>query len=84
MDLAEIGKHLRAARKKSGLTQAQLALHGGVSRAVVNQLENGAFQDLGAKKILRLCAALGLSLTVISAGAPPVLGDGTFSDEEQP
>lgn len=84
MDLAELGKHIRTTRKKAGLTQARLASQGGVSRAVVNQLENGGIQDLGVRKVLRLCAVLGLSLMIAPAGEPPVLGDGAFSDEEQP
>ena len=83
MDLAELGGYIRMVRKKAGLTQAQLALQGGVCRAVVNQLENGGIPDLGVRKIMRLCSVLGLSLTASPADEPPVLGDGTFADEEQ-
>jgi len=80
--LADLGEHLRKARKMAGMTQARLALQGGVSRAVVNQLENGVLGDLGIRKILRICAVLGLSLKLTAADEPPVLGDGTFSEEE--
>ena len=49
---------LKAARKGSGLTQAQLASRGGTSQATLSAYESGA-KDPSASTFLRLLAAAG-------------------------
>lgn len=64
MYFQEIAAPIREARKDRGLTQAALAELVGLSRTTVNQLENGVFPDLGAKKLLALLSAVGLEIAV--------------------
>lgn len=64
MYIAELGAHIRRARKARGLTQAVLARRVGISRETLNQLEGGLAKDLGFAKILRLLRALDLDLVL--------------------
>jgi transcriptional regulator with XRE-family HTH domain len=48
MNLADIGHLVQTRREALGLSQARLARLGGLSRATINQLENGSLVDLGA------------------------------------
>ena len=49
-------------REALGLTQGRLAALASLSRATVNDLENGAVNDLGLNKVLRLLNVLGVTL----------------------
>jgi len=62
MNLSNIGQIIQQRRKQVGLSQAQLAAMGHLSRATVNQLENGALTDLGATKLFALTNLLGIDL----------------------
>jgi transcriptional regulator with XRE-family HTH domain len=62
MNLADIGQLVQARREGLGLSQARLARLGGLSRATVNQLENGNLVDLGAAKLMALLNLLGMDL----------------------
>jgi transcriptional regulator with XRE-family HTH domain len=62
MQLREVGMHVHDKRKELGLSQAQLAKLAGLSRTTVNQLENGALEDLGYTKLNQLLSILGVSL----------------------
>ncbi len=62
MNLADIGQLVHARRLALGLSQAQLATMGGLSRATVNQLENGSLVDLGAAKLIGLLDLVGINL----------------------
>lgn len=64
MRLQEFGFAIRQARLEQGLTQAELAARAGLSRTTLNQLENGLFPDLGARKLQALLEQVGLSLTL--------------------
>jgi transcriptional regulator with XRE-family HTH domain len=64
MRLPEIGHVIRRARGARNLTQAALASAVGLSRATLNQLENGVVRDLGIRKVLALTNTLGLELVV--------------------
>ena len=64
MKLEEVGHEIRRARLARGLTQAQLASAGGVTRTTLNRLENGLIQDLGIRKVEALLDELGLVLAV--------------------
>ncbi len=62
MNLVDIGQLVQARREALGLSQARLARLAGLSRATINQLENGSLVDLGAAKLLTLLNLLGLDL----------------------
>lgn len=62
MNLVEIGQLVHARRTTLGLSQARLAALGGLSRATINQLENGTLVDLGAAKLLALLDLLGIGI----------------------
>lgn len=63
-----IGHRIRAARDRSGLTQAQLAAHLSVSRAAVAQWETGA-SDPALEKIALIARALRVTPDFLLTGA---------------
>lgn len=63
----ELSAAVKARRSDIGLTQTTLAKLAGLSRATVNQIENGSFKDLSLHRAARLLDTLGLSLTVSPA-----------------
>jgi len=62
MQLVEIGKAVRARREALELSQQQLGKLAGLSRATINQLENGRLKDLGVAKLVSVLGLLALSL----------------------
>lgn len=62
MNLADIGQLVQDRREALGLSQARLARLAGLSRATINQLENGTLVDLGAAKLMALLDLLGMDL----------------------
>ncbi|MGE3348081.1 MAG: helix-turn-helix domain-containing protein [Ramlibacter sp.] len=62
MDLKQLGQLILTRREALGLSQARLAKLGGLSRATINQLENGTLVDLGAAKLIALLNLLGIEL----------------------
>jgi HTH-type transcriptional regulator / antitoxin HipB len=73
MNLQQIGTALRAARKISGQSQQDLAQPLGMSRATISAIENGTVSEIGVRKLMALCAALGLSMHVSAAEKRPTL-----------
>ncbi len=69
MNLTDIGHLVLARRDALGMSQARLARLCGLSRATINQLENGSLVDLGAAKLLALLQLLGIDL-VTQATSP--------------
>ena len=57
-----LGQRIRQARLTRELRQIDLAEQAGLSRSVVNDLENGRPRDLGVSKFYRLAAALGVTM----------------------
>jgi transcriptional regulator with XRE-family HTH domain len=62
MDLIEIGKQIKAARRSRGWSQARLAQAASVSRARLEGLENARIGEIGFKSLLRILHALDLDL----------------------
>ena len=58
MNLEDLGKALKQARKQKQWTQAELGDQLGMSRATVSALE------IGIRKVMALCSLLGLELQV--------------------
>lgn len=73
MNMQEIGAALRAARKKRGLTQAQLANELGMSRATISGIETGQILEIGIRKVVRICGRLGVELAVVARRPYPTL-----------
>lgn len=69
--MAEIGAHVRNARKARGLTQQALAVKAGIARETLSQFEGGVARDLGVAKVLRLLQAVGLELALLDAASRP-------------
>jgi transcriptional regulator with XRE-family HTH domain len=64
MDMNEIGGVVRQARKQRKLSQAQLGQMLGMSRATISGIETGKVIEVGIRKMMALCATLGLELSV--------------------
>ena len=64
MNISEIGAQIREARKKSNLSQAELAKLASMSRSRLSMLETGDAFEIGLHKILRICMILKLELVV--------------------
>jgi len=73
MMLFAIGHAIREARKRQKVTQAEAAKAAGIGRSSLSQIENGAIQDIGIRKVIRVLDFLGLELTTRPKGAPPTL-----------
>lgn len=63
-DLLKIGEQIKGARRRQGLSQRELSLRSGVSRARIEALENQRIPDIGFKNLLRIMNAVGLDLRV--------------------
>ena len=70
MNLPEIGKRIREARMAAGRSQEDIARPLGMSRATVSGIENGTVNEIGVRKLMALCAALGLELNVVAQVRP--------------
>lgn len=70
MTLHDLAPLIHARRTALGLSQDRLAKLCGLSRATVNQLENGTLVDLGAAKLLALLSLVGLELDARAKPAP--------------
>jgi transcriptional regulator with XRE-family HTH domain len=64
VDTVRIGRALRAIRIRSGLSQADVALRAGVSRAFVSKVERGLAQGSDLRRIESICRVLGADLDV--------------------
>lgn len=73
MNFHEIGAVLRDARKASRQSQQELAKRLGMSRATISAIENGTVSEIGVRKLMALCAALGLSIHVSVPNRRPTL-----------
>ena len=72
-DIQEIGELLYRRRKTLGLSQLQVASANGMSRITLSRLENGKLPEIGIRKVMAICATLGLELTVKDASQRPTL-----------
>jgi transcriptional regulator with XRE-family HTH domain len=73
MNMQQIGLILREARKTSGQSQQDVAKPLGMSRATISAIENGTVGEIGVRKLMALCASLGLSMHVAVPEKRPTL-----------
>lgn len=73
MDLNEMGQLVCKARKSRKLSQASLGAQLGMSRATISGIENATVSEIGIRKVLTLCASLGLELLVQEKTKRPTL-----------
>src|SRR5437870_4496202 len=70
MNLEEIGHEIRRFRLGRGLTQAQLADAAHITRTTLNQLENGAINDLSIRRLKAVLDQLDLRLLIDKTPQP--------------
>lgn len=63
MELQEIGALIRDTRKAKKLSQQELGRPLGISRATISGIETGKIAEIGVRKLIAICAALGLEIT---------------------
>lgn len=68
-----MGLILREARRASGQSQQEVAKPLGMSRATISAIENGTVGEIGVRKLMALCASLGLSMHVTVPEQRPTL-----------
>lgn len=73
MNLDDIGQVIREARKSKGLSQDDLGKSLGMSRSTISGIENATVPEIGIRKILSICAALGLELSAHQKTSRPTL-----------
>lgn len=73
MDMEEIGTAVRAARAQRKLSQEQVGKMLGMSRATISGIETGKVAEVGVRKLMALCALLGLEVSVGARRAYPTL-----------
>lgn len=64
MNMQSLGVAIRTARKQRHLTQTDLSQQLGMSRSTLSAIENGTVSEVGIRKVMALCSALGLELAV--------------------
>jgi len=82
MDFATTGRLIREARTQAGLTQASLAARLRMSRATLSKVENGTIEELGIRKIARICDVLNLELSV-HPRRPPTLNEAYAQNRQE-
>jgi HTH-type transcriptional regulator/antitoxin HipB len=73
MDMDQIGTAIRDARKLKDLSQEDIGRLLGMSRATISGIETGKVAEIGVRKLMALCAVLGLELSVSDRRAYPTL-----------
>lgn len=78
---AQLGQLLRSARKRAGLTQAEVGARLGLSQNRVSHLEAHA-DELSFKQLLTWCAVVGLELQLADRGTakPGAQAPGSVAD----
>jgi transcriptional regulator with XRE-family HTH domain len=77
-----LGQVLRAARRRRGLTQLQLADTVNASRDWVNRVERGSAPRAELNLVLRALASVGLTLNAEAGDALPDLEAALWQDDE--
>ena len=81
MYLDDIGLVIQQVRKSRKITQSELATQLGMSRATISGIEKGTISEIGIRKKLSICDALGLELLVRQKSQRPTLQQLLLRDE---
>jgi len=73
MDFEDIGKAIAKERKNQKISQQRLANELWMSRSAISGIENNSIAEIGFRKILRVCSALGLELIIRKKVGRPTL-----------
>jgi len=73
MTLDEIGSLINKTRKNRKLSQAKLGAPLGMSRATISGIENGSIPEIGIRKVMSVCTALGIELVAKEKASRPTL-----------
>src|SRR5688572_24239659 len=79
----QLRQHLRALRKRHGLTQAQLGALLGVSQARIAEIE-GNPGLVSFEQLMKLLSVLGVSLTLQAASVAPAAADAPAAKTSKP
>ena len=63
-----LGRRIREARERYGMSQAELARCIGMSNPVLNQIESGKTPDPGVSRIVGIARVLGVSTNALVLG----------------
>ena len=80
-DIQDLGREMAKLRKKQGLSQSDVAVRAGVSRALISDLENDQLHDPGVRKVLRVLKVLGMGVRIASL-SPPTLDELVVENED--
>lgn len=61
----DLGLLIKNLRKSAGLSQSQLALRHGMSRATISGIENNTIPEVGIRKVAAILEGLGYELTAM-------------------
>lgn len=61
--MEDLGLLIKSLRKAAGLSQSQLALRHGMSRATISGIENNTIPEVGVRKVAAILEGLGYELT---------------------
>lgn len=64
MNLLELGESIRSLRKEKNLTQKELALKSGLSRATLSKLENGYLGNVSIATLNNILSMLGYEIDI--------------------
>ncbi len=64
MTLSDLGKSIKDIRKQRGVSQQQLAIQAGMSRATLSKIENGYIANASIVKINHILSLLGYELDI--------------------
>ena len=64
MILSDLGKSIKDIRKQRGVSQQQLAIQAGMSRATLSKIENGYIANTSIVKINYILSLLGYELDI--------------------
>lgn len=74
---AGLGAEVRAARKRRGMTQAELSARAGVSRQWLVRLERGQSPRAEMGRVLAVLGHLGLEVHLVDPGEAPGVREGS-------
>lgn len=75
MSLVAIGKAIKKTRKLKKISQQDIQKALGISRSTISGIENGSINEIGVRKIIKICQYLGVELFVRERRDRPTLED---------